>query len=283
MEKSIGKKGVKEKLGMNFNKSLRYEEMLPHEIVKRREACPVVYLPLGGLEWHGEHLAVGNDALKAQKLCELAARKGGGVAFPPLWYGEPRDVGLMETSHDQDGKIRKKMRLPGKNFKLGIFGTTGEEQLDFYRKLILHVFIQIRTLGFKAIVILTGHYPILNWIQPVIREFNQKYNDCQSYAGIEYHYGPDPETRRRVGGDHAAKWETSYLMALRPECVDLSVYRGRNLKEKLVGVIGEDPRITASKQLGEKAIELIVLGMIRKGNILLNKIKKESKKRMKLL
>ncbi len=53
---------------------VRYEEMLPHEIVERRRKFPAAFIGLGGLEWHSKHLAVGNDALKAEKLCELAAR-----------------------------------------------------------------------------------------------------------------------------------------------------------------------------------------------------------------
>ena len=84
---------------------VRYETMLPHEIVARRRRFPAAFIGLGGLEWHGEHLAVGNDALKAEKLCELAAARSGGFAFPTLWYGEPRVTGLMEVNHDPDGGI----------------------------------------------------------------------------------------------------------------------------------------------------------------------------------
>ena len=91
---------------------VRYEEMLPHEIVARRKTFPAAFIGLGGLEWHGEHLAVGNDALKAEKLCELAAARSGGFAFPTLWYGEPRVAALMEVNHDEDGGIRRKMGLP---------------------------------------------------------------------------------------------------------------------------------------------------------------------------
>jgi hypothetical protein len=39
---------------------VRYEEMLPHEIVARRKNFPAAFMGLGGLEWHGEHLAAGN-------------------------------------------------------------------------------------------------------------------------------------------------------------------------------------------------------------------------------
>lgn len=34
----------------------QYEEMLPGEALEKRQKRPVAYLPLGGIEWHGEHL-----------------------------------------------------------------------------------------------------------------------------------------------------------------------------------------------------------------------------------
>ena len=256
--------------------NVRYEELLPGKIVERRQKEPVAYLPLGGIEWHSEHLAVGNDALKAWKLCELAAQEGGGLAFPPLWYGEPRDINLMETAHDPGGRIRKCMKLPAENFKPGQYETTGDEQREFYGKLVYHVLCQLRTLGFRAIVILTGHYPIRGWVAPVVKRFNQRHDDCRAWAGIEFHYGPGGRSSEKVGGDHAAKWETSYLMALRSECVDMTVYRDKPKSYKLVGVGtgSPDPRTSASKALGESAARLIVAGMVRKAEQLLKAVKR---------
>jgi len=251
---------------------VRYEEMLPYEIVPARRAKPVAYLPLGGLEWHGEHMAVGNDALKAQKLCELAARRGGGLALPVLWYGEPRVSHLMETNaHDAD-KICKAMTLKRSHFAKNPFGTTAEEQIAFYEALVRHTLIQIYTLGFKAIVILTGHYPLYEWVLPVTETFNKERKDCRAFVGIEFHYDVPAMGKDKVGGDHAAKWETSYLMALRPGCVDMGVFQGRAADEPLIGVGGEDPRVHASRQLGRAACDLIVKGMIKKGEQLLKRV-----------
>ena len=73
---------------------------------------------------------------------------------------------------------------------------------------------------------------------------------------------------KHVGGDHAAKWETSYLWYLRPDCVDTSVFLGRNT-EPLIGVLGIDPRQEASVELGRKACDLIVKGMVRKAKDLM--------------
>ena len=217
---------------------VRYEEMLPHEIVARRKRFPAAFIGLGGLEWHGEHLAVGTDALKAEKLCELAAARSGGFAVPTLWYGEPRH-----------------------------FGATGEEQIAFYQQLLRHVLIQMNSLEMKAVCLLCGHYPIHTWASPVVEQFNRDFPDTRAFAGIEFHYPPKSP---HVGGDHAAHWETSYLWYLRPDCVDLSIFRGRE-GEKLIGVHGQDPRTDASVELGRKACDLIVAGMVRNAKQLIGR------------
>lgn len=244
---------------------VRYEEMLPHEIVSRRKSFPAAFIGLGGLEWHSEHLAVGNDALKAEKLCELAAARSGGFAFPTLWYGEPRTVGLMEANAADCDEIQRKMDFDRAKFALDFFGTSGQEQVEFYQKLLHHVLIQMKTLEMRAVCILCGHYPIETWSGPVVARFNERHAPPRVFAANEKAYCPQDD---RVGADHAARWETSYLWYLRPECCDLSVYRDRR-DESLVGVGGEDPREEAAKEVGRIGCELIVEGMVRKARELL--------------
>jgi creatinine amidohydrolase len=246
---------------------VRYEEMLPHEIVARRKAFPAAFIGLGGIEWHSQHMAVGNDALKAEKLCELAARHSGGFAFPTLWYGEPRVDGLMEVNVDPDGKIKEHMGFRPEKFSTTYFGKTAEQQVSFYQELLYHLLVQLNTLEMKAVCLLCGHYPIHAWASPVVERFNAAFYDTQAFAGIEFHYPPETE---KVGGDHAAKWETSYLWYLRPDCVDMSVYLNRQ-NEPLIGVMGEDPRLTASVEIGRTACDLIVEGMVRKAKELIAK------------
>ena len=217
---------------------VRYEEMLPHEIVARRKEFPAAFIGLGGLEWHGEHLAVGNDALKAEKLCELAAAHSGGFAFPTLWYGEPRTTALMEVNHDEDGQIKSHMRFKKRKFSPTYFSRTPEQQVEFYQQLLYHTLVQMNTLEMKAVCLLCGHYPLHKWAAATVKKFNRDFKDTQAFAGIEFHY---PAKSKHVGGDHAAKWETSYLWYLRPDCVDMSVFLNRN-SEPLIGVGGIDPR-----------------------------------------
>lgn len=244
---------------------VRYAEMLPHEILARRKQFPAAFIGLGTLEWHGEHLAVGNDALKAEKLCELAAARSGGFAFPTLWYGEPRLLHLLETDHDPGGFVKDHMGFRAEKFTADHFGKSGEEQAAFYQELLYHMLVQMNTLEMQAVCLLCGHYPLWNWANPVVERFNARFHDTRAFAGIEFHYPPKtPE----VGGDHAARWETSYLWYLRPDCVDMSIFLGRE-DEPLIGVVGDDPRKTASIETGRRACDLISDGMVRKARELI--------------
>ncbi|MGB8315873.1 MAG: creatininase family protein [Aestuariivirga sp.] len=66
---------------------MRYEFMLPHQIrTAIAENWPVV-LPLGVLEYHGEHLAVGMDTLAVVKTLNILEREMNLVILPPFYYG----------------------------------------------------------------------------------------------------------------------------------------------------------------------------------------------------
>lgn len=66
---------------------MRYEMMLPHQIrAAITENRPVV-LPLGVLEYHGEHMAVGMDTLAVVKALELLEAELDLVVLPPFYYG----------------------------------------------------------------------------------------------------------------------------------------------------------------------------------------------------
>jgi len=50
--------------------------------------CPLVIQPVGLLEWHGNHNAVGLDGLASQRVCErVIERIGDGVIMPTCWIG----------------------------------------------------------------------------------------------------------------------------------------------------------------------------------------------------
>jgi len=82
---------------------VRYELLKPSQLDQIVRETPIAYLPLGSLEWHGDHLPIGNDAIKAYEICLRAARVTGGVVLPPLWYGT--ECLKLRATGTRDGTI----------------------------------------------------------------------------------------------------------------------------------------------------------------------------------
>jgi creatinine amidohydrolase len=243
---------------------VRYHEMLPHEIVAAREACPLAYVPLGGIEWHGEHLAVGNDALKAEMLAVRCAEAAGGLAFPPVWWGEPREAYLMDANAADRLLINERMGLPPENFAPGYMGRSVHDTDRAYIELLLHVCRQLRSLGFRLITLIAGHYPIRYQAQAAAEWFNvSPPGGARAWACSGYDLVKE---QIPLAGDHAGRWETSLLMALRPECVDLSRLPA-DPETPLVGASGGDHHpAEASLEWGEAGVRAVVEAITREAH-----------------
>ncbi len=208
---------------------MRYDCALPHELEQEIARSPVCYLPWGALEWHGQHLALGNDALKAEAICERVAEAAGGVVAPPVWvgaqtmqlYGMPL---TLDFSHEVVG------RLAGEYLR------------------------ELEKLGFALTVILAGHYGAkhLATLREAVEAFQAEHT-MQAWVVPDY----EPVQDLGYRGDHAAKWETSILMHLRPELVDMSRLPS-DPAASLAGVGGEDPREHARPEVGEEIVAAIV-------------------------
>ncbi len=206
----------------------RLEFLLPRQIVQAREACPTIFQPLGTIEWHGVHSVVGVDSLKAHALCVRAAQKAGGVVCPALYGG----VGGVNQPHtfimDPEANVFSRLLRPWL------------EQLCR----------EMARDGFRAIIILTGHYGAAQQI--VVRETAVRMSRA---LGIPVLGTPEYLLAIDVGytGDHAAWGETSLMMHLYPDSVDLSLLGEPPHK----GVGGRDPR-EASARDGKLLTETIV-------------------------
>jgi hypothetical protein len=63
--------------------SVQMQFMRPAQLEKALRGFPVVYVLFGLIEWHGRHLPLGNDALKAHGILVKVAEQFGGVVYPP--------------------------------------------------------------------------------------------------------------------------------------------------------------------------------------------------------
>lgn len=240
---------------MSEEREVRYERLRPRQIVEAREAAPIVYVPLGTLEWHGEHNPVGLDALKAHALAVRCARRSGGLVFPPLYYGESREHALMEANAGDRARIHERMGLPEGSFAPGYMLTTHLEHILSYQRLLLHVFLEARSLGFKVIVPVAGHYPLIDHARAAASLFQQlpprPHPVVWPFSGYEL----VADAGFDVYGDHAGKWETSLLMSLDPGMCDLAALRGETGPP--VGAT-DNGILESSPEFGERAAAAIV-------------------------
>ena len=86
---------------------VRFDRMRPAQVVARRQACNLAYLPVSTLEWHGPHMPFGTDSITNAYLAEEAARQFGGVAFPAMYYSDVRhSIDAMDPreANEEDGR-----------------------------------------------------------------------------------------------------------------------------------------------------------------------------------
>jgi len=235
----------------------RYEELRPDELSDMVRQTPFAYWPLGLLEHHGWHLPVGFDGIKAARICERIAQQTGGVILPTMWWGG-------SGGH-------------------GDFLWTFYQSEQAARDIVINTVQRMILCGFRRIVLLMGHYPWEAIAGKQLDDLQRDHPDVLILWGTEASIGR-PELL--LPGDHAAREETSYGLALLPEFVDLAAltpgrdmtawpnqtavpdferYRGVNYDpaDPLFAQMGEDAR-TATTQRGEDAIAALVEHIARR-------------------
>jgi creatinine amidohydrolase len=207
---------------------VRLERLQPRQIQKAMGTCPLLFQPLGTIEWHGQHNVGGLDAVKAHHLCVRAAQRGGGLVAPAVFGG----VGGMEEPHT--------FVMEPENDVHSVLVRSWVEKLC--REAVRQ--------GFKSVIILTGHYGAAQQI--VIRDLAVRLSRS---LGVPVLGTPEYFLALDVGyhGDHAAWGETSLMLYLDPDSVDITQLENPPFQ----GVAGRDPR-QATRADGEKMAETII-------------------------
>jgi creatinine amidohydrolase len=77
---------------MKTRREVHLERLRPAELNGELARCPLVFQPMGPLEYHGPHLPVGTDAINAAECAlEACQRFGAGVVSPTLFWGTERE------------------------------------------------------------------------------------------------------------------------------------------------------------------------------------------------
>ena len=173
----------------------------------------IIFLPLGATEQHGPHLPLNVDVILPTAVCERVARATGGIVAPTIQYGYksmPRSGGGQS--------IPGTTSLDANTLSLAL--------RDIIRDMATH--------GARRFVLINGHFenswPAVEGLDLALRELRRDGITGVTAMRLEYWDFVRPATLDRIFPDgfpgteleHASLIETSLMLLLRPDLVDLS-------------------------------------------------------------
>jgi creatinine amidohydrolase len=238
--------------------AMRYEMMFPYQIRDAIDANLPVVLPLGVLEYHGEHLAVGLDTLVVIRMLELLEGEIEMVLLPPFYYGAssyavepPERNGSLQVDGDRLYSLARDM-------------FTGLLRIGFRN---IHFFIHHQTENFIAgmptdlafkfgarqaiFAFLEAERGEGWWGDRKMADYYASQSaGADPFNWIKGHPLMTPEIIAEYPFDHAGQGETSLLMALCPEGVDMDRFSAEQWYTQSAA--------DASRELGDKGRDLIL-------------------------
>lgn len=174
--------------------SLRLERLLARE--------PVALWPVGAVEPHGPHAPLGTDTLISETVCERAAiaLEAEGIAaavLPALPFGVTR-------------------------FGAGFAGAIGIDA-PALKAVVSGVHASVVEQGFRRLVIVNNHFEPaqVQTLREAAEESDALYLDLLRRANVRR-----LTDEFRSGSCHAGRYETSLVLARRPELVDADAMAG---------------------------------------------------------
>jgi len=235
------------------------ELLRPDEILAERERISVAYLPLGPLEWHGPHNAVGLDALNAEAVARNLAERLGGIVVPTLFWGTEC---LRDEHYLKSFGFGPEEKIIGMDFPKNTLSSAYIEEEAFCAAIAAYV-DGVTRMGFRLIVLLNGH-----GAEGQLRSMERVASSRTVSGGLTVLPIFTLMNLPDCASGHATKLETSILMSLHPEAVDLALLPTKkevpHLAPKDFGImegfcnsICEDPR-DADPKYGREHMEKIL-------------------------
>jgi creatinine amidohydrolase len=196
-------------------KERRFERLLPAEIVAEMKQRPLIFLPLGPLEWHGPHLPLGTDPMVAHAVALRVASKVGGVVMPPFFCGSERERSPKQL---RDLGFTGEEWIIGMDFPANVLKSLyfREEFMAVLVREMLELTIQQ---GYRLIAIINGHGASNH--MAVLARLAAEFT-ARGPAKVMNLTGWANDDRNPLDSGHATAHETAQMMALYPDLVDVS-------------------------------------------------------------
>ncbi|HEU12992.1 MAG TPA: creatininase family protein [Euryarchaeota archaeon] len=226
---------------------MEWNFMTFREIEESIKNDPLVIIPVGSVEEHGNHLPVGSDSFQAIYVAEKISERLNALVLPPIYYG-------YTELDDFKGTI-----------------SIGFDALYMIMKDILNSLIRQ---GVKKILIISGHASGIH-MAALKRASNEVVRDNMVKIMLLSDYDIAYELRGNLipqDDSHAGIIETSRMMAIMPEKVkgDMRFRKGEKGNFLVVSNYStvypegtfSDPR-GSSRELGEKINNYVIEKLIQ--------------------
>jgi creatinine amidohydrolase len=236
-----------------------YAELTPAEFRTRLAEAPVAYLPLGTLEFHGEHMPLGSDAIQPAEFFKEIATEAGGIVLPALFLGPDRVETVSGTEYyGKDNGNHASLETQQYEPQI-LTGSAYWIPGELFILIMEGILKQLKRQGFK-ILVAHGHGPstrqVINHTQKWEEEFGMRIFNL---------WGSENDDWNGFMSDHGAMLETSVVMKYRQDLVQLENLP-RNPGQWPTGIRGYDPRTYASAEKGDEIVKI-------QKNRILNKLK----------
>jgi len=178
---------------------MKFAEMTFPELREVSREATVVVAPIAACEQHSRHLAVLTDTVLvtgvAQGVEKRLSRQV--LLLPTLWFGA--------SAHH----LR--------------FGATLSADVDTHIQMLCDLLVPLLDDGYKRVMLLNGHGGNIDTMQVALRRLQPRYRTCQ-LAAASYWDIAEKELAALASGPrktmgHACEFETSMMLALRPDLV----------------------------------------------------------------
>jgi creatinine amidohydrolase len=218
-----------------------WSELTHANFSKVASQTEVVVMVTGSLEAHGKHLPLGTDTILPTHLAEKVAEKTKALVLPTIPFGDSWIFNEFE----------------------GTISIHPSALVDYYTSVMKGVFKH----GFRYLLVLNGHGGNTALIKQAA-EISTKKGE-RAVIIVDWWRDLAEETRKEIEetpGGHAAEDETSEVMAVRPDLVDLeraeshrvvtrfAIVSGAYRKELVPSAMYGDPR-KASQEKGVAIME----------------------------
>jgi creatinine amidohydrolase/Fe(II)-dependent formamide hydrolase-like protein len=208
---------------------MRYELLFPHQLREAIAKNTPVVLPLGVLEYHGEHLVNGVDTLVITKALDLLEKEQDLILLPPFFYGASS---YAVEAPEGNGSVHVPSEI------LNPFAKSLFDNLLRIGFRNIHVFIHHQSENFTAgmptdlsfkLAARQATFAFLEkqrgegwWGRSDSADYYESHSQGDNpFNWIRIHPFLSEKIQQQHPIDHAGKLETALMMALCPEGVDL--------------------------------------------------------------